>query len=244
MYLEQNICAPTSVTNVLNQPPLVFLGSSFDFSCKGFSGGLVLDSVRVSGRNVRGAIYGTTMRIDLPVPLAPGASIDLDFTWRFGVPAQGAGRMGHDGPLYEIAQWYPRVAVYDDVKGWNHEPYIGAGEFYLEYGRFDVALTVPALYVVAATGRLANPEQVLTAAQRSRLTAARRSAASVAIITKDEAGHVERTRPSTQGSLTWRFTADSVRDFAFAAGPSFRWDASGYGGIFIETIYRPRVDKW
>jgi len=244
LFVEQNICAPTSVTNVLNQPPLQFLGSSFDFSCQGFNGGLTLDSVRVAGRAAHHAVYGTTMRLDLPSPLASGAAIDLDLAWRFGVPAQGAGRMGHDGPLYEIAQWYPRVAVYDDVRGWNHEPYIGAGEFYLEYGRFDVALTVPASYIVAATGRLLNGEQVLTATQRSRLTAARQSASPVAIITKDEAGHADRTRPSTQGTLTWRFTADSVRDFAFAAGPNFRWDATGYDGVLIETLYRPSADKW
>jgi hypothetical protein len=258
LYLEQNICAPNSVTNLLNQPPLAFLGSSFDFSCQGFNGGLLLDSVRVAGNDVRVAgsgapeaaasagaqIVGTTMRLDLSAPLAPGASIDLDFAWHFGVPAQGAGRMGHDGPLYEIAQWYPRVAVYDDVRGWNHEPYIGAGEFYLEYGSFDVALTVPATYVVAATGRLLNPDRVLTATQRARLSAARHSTTPVAIITKDEAGNASRTRPIAEGTLTWHFTADSVRDFAFAAGPNFRWDATSYDGILIETLYRPTADKW
>ena len=244
LFVEQNICAPTSVTNQLNQPPLVFLGSAFDFSCQGFQGGVRLDSVRLAGRPVRPAVYGTTMRVDLPAPLAPGASIDLDLAWQFGVPAQGAGRMGHDGSLYEIAQWYPRVAVYDDVRGWNHEPYIGAGEFYLEYGGFDVALTVPATYIVAATGQLKNPEQVLTPAQRERLARARRSETPVAIITGDEAGKPERTRPAAAGMLTWRFTADSVRDFAFAAGPNLRWDASGYDGILVETLYRPTADKW
>src|SRR5437867_1879843 len=129
LFLEQNICAPTSLTNQLDQPPLVFLGSSFDFSCQGFQGGLTLDSVR-AGRSGSAAtaakmtIYGTTMRLDLPAPLAAGLSIDVDLSWHFGVPAMGAGRMGHDGPLYEMAQWYPRLAVFDDVRGWNHEPYI------------------------------------------------------------------------------------------------------------------------
>ena len=99
--------------------------------------------------------------------------------------------MGHDGPLYEIAQWYPRMAVYDDVKGWNHEPYIGAGEFYLEYGDFDVTLTVPDANIVAATGELQNPEQVLTAAQRQRLALARQSDTAIAIIRGDEAGNRE-----------------------------------------------------
>jgi len=257
MFVEQNLCAPTSVTNVLNQPPLVFLGSSFDFSCQGFAGGLALEYVRLPphrspGRAVANgmalrlphAIYGTTMRIDLPTPLAPGASIDLDLGWSFQVPAQGGGRMGHDGPLYEIAQWYPRMAVYDDVRGWNHEPYIGAGEFYLEYGSFDVRITVPASYLVAATGQLRNGDSVLTATERSRLQLARRSDTAVAIISASEAANPAVTRPRTTGNLTWHYTADSVRDVAFAAGPAMRWDASGYDGILIETLYRSKADKW
>ncbi len=244
VYLEQNICAPGSVTNLLNQPPLAFLGSSFDFSCQGFAGGLTLDAVRVDGKETRGEVFGTTMRIDLPVPLRTGASAQLDFGWHFAVPPQGAGRMGHDGPLYEIAQWYPRVAVYDDLRGWNHEPYIGAGEFYLEYGSFDVSLTVPSTYIVAATGQLKNAGEVLTPTQSARLRAARFTDTTVAIISKSEAGHPERTRPRTQGTLTWHFMADSVRDFAFAAGPNFRWDAASYDNILIETLYRPTATRW
>ena len=244
LFVEQNICAPSSVTNQLNQPPLVFLGSAFDFSCGGFAGGLALDSVRISGRAIAATVFGTTMRVDLARPLAPGASVDLAIGWSFKVPASGSGRMGHDGSLYEMAQWYPRMAVYDDVRGWNHEPYIGAGEFYLEYGRFDVTLTVPAAYVVSATGELANPEDALTALQRHRLTAARRSDTTVAIITRDEAGDAAKTRPRATGAIVWHFTADNVRDFAFAAGPAFRWDASGYKGVLIETLYRTTADKW
>jgi hypothetical protein len=152
MFLDQNICGPTSVTEKLDQPPLAFLGSTFDFSCKGFEGGVALERVSIGSRILRPAFYGTTMRIDLPRPLSPGSAIDLNLSWRFPVPDYGAGRMGRDGSLYEIAQWYPRMAVYDDVRGWNHEPYIGAGEFYLEYGSFDVSLTVPSNYIVAATG--------------------------------------------------------------------------------------------
>jgi hypothetical protein len=244
MFVEQNICAPTSVTNQLDQPALVFLGSTFDFSCKGFNGGVTLERVTVLRRPVRPVVYGTTMRVDLPRPLPPGGALDLELAWHFPVPDYGAGRMGHDGSLYEIAQWYPRLVVYDDVRGWNHEPYIGAGEFYLEYGSFDVTLTVPMGYVVAATGVLRNPEQVLTAGQRSRLAIARTSTHPVAIITADEAGHAERTRPSGKGQLTWRFTADNVRDFAFAAGPELRWDASSYDGILIQTFYRPKANRW
>ena len=254
LFVEQNLCAPNSITNQLNQPPLVFLGSTFDFSCQGFNGGGHMESMRIGGVDAKRTVYGTTMRVDLAAPLAPGASLDIETVWHFNVPPQGGGRMGHDGPLYEMAQWYPRLCVYDDVHGWNHEPYIGAGEFYLEYGDFDVSLTVPASYIVAATGELTNPEQVLTAAQRTRLTAARKSETAVAIIGADEVGNMEKTRPrtvvqaigsaATPSSFTWHFTANNVRDFAFAAGPNFRWDASGYDGILIESLYRPTATKW
>jgi hypothetical protein len=244
LFLEQNICSPTSVTEQLDQPPLAFLGSSFDFSCKGFKGGVTLVRASIGRRTLRPSIYGTTMRIDLPRPLAPGGALDLELVWHFPVPDYGAGRMGRDGSLYQIAQWYPRVAVYDDVRGWNHEPYIGAGEFYLEYGSFDVSLTVPASYLVAATGTLRNPQLVLTPAQRRRLAIARTSIQPIAVITAAEAGQAAQTRPSSRGQLTWRFTADSVRDFAFAAAPNFRWDASGYRGALVHTLYRPSAPEW
>lgn len=241
--VEQNICEPSSVTNVLNQPPLAFLSTSFDFSCQGFAGGGMLEYMRIGTTDVKRTRFGTTLRVDLATPLASGATVSIDMAWKFKVPLQGAGRMGHDGALYEIAQWYPRVAVYDDVHGWNHEPYIGAGEFYLEYGSFDVTLNVPKDYIVAATGQLTNATAVLTSAQRARLLQAKKSDTAIAIITKDEAGNSARTRPST-GASTWIFHADSVRDFAFAAAPNFRWDASGYNGVLIETLYRPGATTW
>ena len=243
LQLDQNICAPTSVTNQLNQPPLVFGATSFDFSCGGFAGGVTLTAVRSAGRDLHYQVFGTMMRVDLPTALAPSATVALDIGWHFGIPETGAGRMGRDGTLYEIAQWYPRMAVYDDVHGWNTEPYIGAGEFYLEYGRFDVRITLPAAYVVAATGTLQNPENVLTATQRERLSRAAGSETPVAIITADEAG-TPAARPSTRGTLTWHFVADSVRDVAFAAGPNLRWDAVGWDGILIQTLYRPNAPFW
>ena len=243
LYLEQNVCAPNSITNTLDQPPLVFGDVTFDFSCGGFSGGVTLDSARAGGAAVRPTVFGTTMRIDLARPLAAHDSIDLDFAWRFTVPPQGAGRMGRDGPLFEIAQWYPRVAVYDDVRGWNHEPYIGAGEFYLEYGAFDVELTVPASYIVRATGELRNPAQVLTTAQQQRLAVAAHSDTAVAVIAASEAGNPRLTRPGAH-PFTWHFTAANVRDFAWAAAPNWRWEASTVDGILIETLYRSSADKW
>ncbi len=243
LQVEQNICAPNSITSTLNQPPLVFGETSFDFSCGTFTGKPTMESAHVNGVDARRSAYGTMMRIDLASPLASKASVDLEFVWHFTVPEQGAGRMGRDGALYEIAQWYPRMAVYDDVRGWNHEPYIGAGEFYLEYGSFDVTLTVPASYIVSATGDLRNPEQVLTTAQRSRLALAHRSDTAIAIITRDEAGKPSRTRPGN-GPATWHFTASNVRDFAWAAAPNWQWDASNLDGILIETLYRSAADKW
>ena len=243
LQVEQNICAPNSITSTLNQPPLVFGETSFDFSCGTFTGKPTMESARVNGVDARRSAHGTMMRIDLASPLVSKASIDLEFVWHFTVPEQGAGRMGRDGALYEIAQWYPRMAVYDDVRGWNHEPYIGAGEFYLEFGSFDVTLTVPASYIVAATGDLRNPEQVLTLAQRNRLALARRSDTAVAIITRNEAGNPARTRPGNRPA-TWHFTASNVRDFAWAAAPNWQWDASNLDGILIETLYRSTADKW
>ncbi|MDH3496908.1 MAG: M1 family metallopeptidase [Gemmatimonadota bacterium] len=243
VFLDQNICGPTSVTNQLNQPPLVFQESVFDFSCLGFDGGITLGYVRSGGRDLAHTITGTMMRVDLAAPVPPGGETTLEIGWRFRIPEYGAGRMGRDGSLYEIAWWYPRLAVFDDVRGWNNDPFIGAGEFYLEYGRFEVALTVPARFVVAATGTLSNPADVLTAVQRDRLARARGSDTPVAIITAGEAGR-DATRPTTRGTLTWRFAADSVRDFAFAAAPNFRWDAVGWNGILIQTLYRPGATLW
>jgi peptidase M1-like protein len=245
LFVEQNICLRNSITSTLNQPPLAFADISFDFSCgaNGLADGMVIDSATIAGADMKRTVYGTTMRVDLSRPLAPKASIDLAFAWHFTVPEQGAGRMGRDGPLYEIAQWYPRMAVYDDVRGWNHEPYIGAGEFYLEYGDFDVSVTVPASYIVAATGELRNPEVVLTSTQRSRLAAASHSDTAVTVITRAEAGNTSRTRPGNH-PFTWHFTAANVRDVAWAAAPDWIWEASTYDGIRIETLYRPSANQW
>jgi hypothetical protein len=245
LHVEQNICRSSSITGTLNQPPLVFADLTFDFSCGGVNTeGVVIESARIAGAEMKRAVYGTTMRVDLARPLASGASVDLEFAWHFSIPEQGVGRMGRDGPLYEIAQWYPRMAVYDDVKGWNHEPYIGAGEFYLEYGNFDVTVTVPPGYVVAATGALDNGQSVLSAERQARLARARRSDTAVAIITRDEAIEAARGHPLPGRSVPWHFTAINVRDFAFAAAPNWIWEASTYDGILINTLYRPTADKW
>ncbi|HYM23458.1 MAG TPA: M1 family metallopeptidase, partial [Vicinamibacterales bacterium] len=201
------------------------------------------------GTKVQPKVDDTMMRLDLPAPLAPhGGKITIAIQYSFRIPDHGSDRMGRDSTLYEFAQWYPRMVVYDDVRGWNADQYLGQGEFYLEYGDFDVSLTVPNEDIVAATGELQNAAQVLTAAQRQRLELARHSDTAIAIVTRDEAGNVAKTRPTAGGAQpatrTWHYTAHNVRDFAFAAGPEFRWDASSYNGILIEDLYRPKADKW
>ncbi len=244
VQIEQNIFAPNSVTYTLNQPPLRFAGGAvFDFTGKGFIGGITIERFAAAGKELTRAEYGTMMRVELPRPLAPKGVIDFDVAWHFPVPPYGGGRMGRIGTrLYEIGQWYPRMVVYDDVHGWNPLPYIGAGEFYLEYGDFDVTLTLPAGFLVAATGAVQNPLAVWTPTQRARLARARRSDDRVQIVTKAEAA--THGAGPTPGTKTWRFAARSVRDFAWAASPDFRWDASSWNGILIQTFYRPSATPW
>jgi hypothetical protein len=192
-------------------------------------------------------VNGTVMRVDLARPLAPKAAQVLEVSWSFPF-GPNRNRMGIEeidgGVTYEVAQWYPRLAVYDDVRGWNTEQYYGQGEFYLEYGSFDVSITVPADMIVAATGQLRNPADVLTATQRSRLAQARTSAGTVVIRGRDEV-HDPSSRPATEyGTLIWRFTADSVRDFAWAASRSFIWDAVGVNGgkTLAMSFYPPSAE--
>ena len=156
---------------------------------RGFQGGYDLTDVQVNGTSVRPRINDTMMRLDLPTPLTPGGGkATISIKYSFKVPEHGSDRMGRDSVLFEIAQWYPRMAVYDDVRGWNTDPYLGQGEFYLEYGDVDYSVTAPAGYTIAGSGVLQNPEEVLTAEQRRRLTTASRSTDVVQIITRSGSG--------------------------------------------------------
>ncbi|HMH56190.1 MAG TPA: M1 family metallopeptidase [Gemmatimonadales bacterium] len=183
----------------------------------------------------------TMMYLDLATPIPPGGTTVFDLAYGFAVPEHGADRMGRDGALYEIAQWYPRMAVYDDVHGWNTDQYLGQGEFYLEYGNIAYEVTVPAGYIVAGTGVLQNPADVLTGDQRSRLAAALKSDTTMHIVTGPELAS-GAARPVNQGSLTWRFRADNVRDVAWAASPEYLWDASGWEGVLAQAYYRPSAE--
>ncbi|HEY7481046.1 MAG TPA: M1 family metallopeptidase [Gemmatimonadales bacterium] len=192
-------------------------------------------------------VNGTVMRVDLARPIPPKARQLLDISWSFPF-GPNRNRMGIEeidgGVTYEVAQWYPRLAVYDDIRGWNTEQYYGQGEFYLEYGSFDVSVTVPADMIVAATGTLRNPADVLTATQRARLAQARTSASTVVIRGRDEVGDPALRPASEFATRTWRFTADSVRDFAWAASRTFIWDAVGVNGgkTLAMSFYPPSTE--
>jgi len=223
MQLDQNLFRPGSKGSA------VFAADS-RWGARSFVGGYRLGEVTADGAAVTPKVDDTMMRLDLAQPLAAhGGKLTVVVHYAFQVPDRGADRMGRDSALYEIAQWYPRMAVYDDVRGWNADPYIGQGEFYLEYGDIDYAVTVPTGYTVAGSGVLQNPAEVLTAAERQRLATAAHDTAVVAIITADEAAAARTTaRP---GMRTWRFRAVNVRDVAWGAAPDFRWDATSTGGI-------------
>lgn len=241
LQLDQNLFDPESRGATIASPEGRFQGA---FP----GGGFDIADVRLGGQEGQEGsapadvlVEGTTMRVSLPEPLPPGGErLELSMDFAFTVPQLGADRMGRfaagQGTVYQIAQWYPRPFVYDDVRGWNVLPYLGQGEWYLEYGDFDVEITVPRSFVVVATGRLGNPEEVLTADQRARLERARRSAETVPIIGPEEVGR-PGTRPAGEGPLTWRFTAEEVRDFAWAASPAFIWDAAGWEDVLLMSAY-------
>jgi Peptidase family M1 domain len=224
-------------------------GPNTRFGARGFHGGDVIErfeQVMPGKKNVplTTRLSTTVMRADLAEPLAPGKSTTLEIAWHFAIPEHGADRMGYDGSLFEFGQWYPRMVVYDDVKGWNIEPYLGQGEFYCEYGDFTLSATVPAGYIVAATGMLQNAPTVLTATEIARLAKAARSDSTVHIVTEAEL-QSGAARPRKTGTLTWAFAARNVRDVAWATSPEYMWDASSWNGVLAQSYYRPSaVNPW
>ncbi|MGZ3185158.1 MAG: M1 family metallopeptidase, partial [Telluria sp.] len=214
---------------------LSFEGMRFVVESRAFDGGFKIAAVTDrGGKPLRYVINKTMMRVDLPEPLKPGAQFAFRMAWSFNVPEAAAigRRMGYEkfddadkNDIFEIAQFYPRVAAYYDAKGWQNKQYLGDGEFTLEFGDYDVEVTAPADHIVAATGELQNADAVLTAAQRQRLAQARTSSRPVIIVTQKEAEAAEKSRSTA--AKTWRFKAHNVRDFAFASSRKFIWDAQG-----------------
>ncbi len=194
--------------------------------------GFVLDTVEiVTGKQVAKAEYmvdDTRMQIRLVEPLKSHGSLKVHIKYHYQIPGVWGGRtswgMSEKGEIYDMAQWYPRMCVYDDLRGWDTLPYIGS-EFYLEYGHFDYYVTVPSNMIVAGSGELVNPKDVLTATEISRLDQARNSDATV-YIRKPEEVMDPATRPKQDGSLTWHFHMDHTRDVVWSASPVFVWDAA------------------
>jgi len=200
-----------------------------------FDGSCQIESVTDSqDRPLSTFTVDTMMRVDLPQALLSGEEYTFKIRWNYKINNARliGGRTGYEffekdgNTIYEIAQWFPRLAAYTDVTGWQHKQYLGQGEFTLEFGDYLVRITVPSDHVVAATGQLQNPDEVLTAAQRERLEQARTAERPVFVVTPDEAKDNEKEKG--EGTKTWIYYADNVRDFAFASSRKFIWDAQGH----------------
>jgi Peptidase family M1 domain len=202
-------------------------------------------------------VDGTIMQIRLPKPLPPGGSATFDFAWKLRIPPDGAPRGGQDGETFYINYWYPQMAVYDDLNGWQTDQYLGNAEFYMGYGNYDVAITLPAGWLVDATGRLQNPSEVLSAQTRARLDSAAHSSGVVHVVTEADRKPGTSTTAGRNGKLTWRYRAERVRDVSWAASPKYLWDATnavvgdatGDGRpdtSAIYSFYRPeqRISHW
>jgi len=190
------------------------------------------------GKALAATVVGTNLRLDLAEPLASGESVTFSLEYAFNIPEENAvvARGGYehfpDDPreggndIFQLAQWFPRLHAYTDYEAWTNKPFLGRGEFTLEFGDYDVALTVPADHVVAATGTLQNPGEVLTREQRRRLQRAEDAERPVFIVTEEEA--LDNEQAATDETKTWRFRAENVRDFAWASSRKFMWDAKGH----------------
>lgn len=195
---------------------------------------------------------GTISRVRLPSPIAVGDSAVFEVEWNFRVPPSNAPRTGFEdalgGRVLQVAQWYPQIAVYDDVVGLDVTPYREGGEFYLEYGDFDVALTLPAGWTVGATGDLVNAEQILRPEVRQRLAQAAASDETVTVLPRTEWGTTGATTNGDNGNVTWRYTARDVRDFAFATSNHYQWDArrAQVAGrtVMVHSLFRPGAPSW
>ncbi|MCJ9429197.1 M1 family metallopeptidase [Kordiimonas marina] len=198
-----------------------------------FDGGFKLHSVKSGGKDLDYTINDTMMRIDLPKPLKSGGKFVFDIDWLYHIPegktlwARGGYETykRHGNDVFFIAQWFPRLAAYTDLEGWETKQFLGTGEFTLEFGDYDVEITVPADHIVASTGELENTSDVLTKDQRARFKKARTADRPVFVVEPKEALETEKTR--AKGTKTWHFKADNVRDFAFASSRKFVWDAWG-----------------
>ena len=200
---------------------------------KDFNGGYNIESVSVieGGKEVKADYFitDTRMQIRLKNAIKPqGGNIQFKIKYSFKIPEYGTDRLGRlktkNGWIYEIAQWYPRMSVYDNVYGWNTLPYLGQGEFYLEYGNFEYNVNVPGNHIVVGSGELQNPQEVLTAKQLARWNQAKQSDKTVLLRSMSEVTD-PTSRPSKK-RLTWKFKCTRARDVAWATSEAFVWDAA------------------
>ena len=237
LQLDQNIFDPNSMTYLTETNDQIenmsFEGMKYIFRNE-FEGGYKILSLKDNqGKALKFTVVNTMMRIDLPSPLLKGGKFVFQLKWnnKINNPKFNEGRGGCEyfpedkNYLYELAQWFPRLCVYDDVDGWQHKQYLGTGEFALEFGDYKVSITVPADHVVASTGVLQNASQVLSPLQLSRFNAAKNAKEPLLIITPAEALKNESSKETK--TKTWIFEAENVRDFAWASSRKFIWDAMG-----------------
>ena len=193
--------------------------------------------VDAAGNALNHTIVGTLMRVDLARALRPGASVDFKIDYSYNIvngdvigPRAGYEHFADEGEngntIYALAQWFPRLVAYTDYEGWTNKEFLGSGEFTLEFGDYEVAMTVPADHIVAATGELENANQVLTDEQRRRLREAETAERPILIVTPEEA--LANEAEGTSETKTWRFSAENVRDFAWSSSRKYIWDAKGY----------------
>ncbi len=242
LQLDQNIFAKDSDNITTRTAPNLDdtanglpISAVEQLAARTYDGRVNITSVKdARGNNLRYTVVKTMMRIDLPQPLAPNGTFVFSVEWNHAINNQRVfgGRGGFEyferdkNYLYEIAQWFPRMAAYTDVNGWQHKQFLGSGEFTLEFGDYTVRITVPNDHVVASTGVLQNPNEVLKPEWRQRLKQAETAKEPIKIVTNEEAKANEQSKPT--GKKTWIFKADEVRDFAFASSRKFIWDAQGH----------------
>ena len=234
LHLDQNLFIKESRGNAL----IPIEGSRNGTKGQFFDAGFKISAVQLitgKGRNkkisdAKYVINDTRMRVSLPESLeAKGGTVSLKIDFSFISPNYGSDRMGiletENGKIYSVAQWYPRMCVYDDVKGWDNLPYLGQGEFYLEYGDFNVNITVPANQIVVCSGELLNPLETYTLEQLDRWVLAESSDDTVVIRSAEEVND-PLSRPQNREMLTWRFRMENTRDVSWASSSAFVVDAA------------------
>ena len=234
MNVDQNLFKSDSRGNAV----IPITGSRNGAHGEIFDGGHKIKSVKIISSNkgkiteteAKYFIVDTRMQIQLPQGLNPnGGTVKVKIDFSYISPKYGSDRTGvletKNGKIFTIAQWYPRMCVYDDVKGWNTLPYTGAGEFYLEYGDFDVTITAPSNHIVVCSGELLNPNEVYTAEQQKRWAAAAQSDKTVVIRSANEVTNPS-SRPSGKSTLNWHFKIKNARDVSWASSASFIIDAA------------------